>query len=148
MEPITDLSALRAILDSLQSKGLVTWLTPEGRGRVVSHTLFSAREMENLRAKYAPGSAAALAATSESEDAAPAVQSQQAAVRPFAGATAMRAATPPGAEPPTAADGQLRQEVEELRSQVAQLRADLDELAATLRQTDDDLHQLRRELGA
>jgi hypothetical protein len=146
MEPITDLSALRTILDSLQSKGLVARLTPEGRGRVVSHTLYPAREMENLRAQYAPGSAAALAAARE--DTAPAAQPQRAAVRPFVGATAMQAATPPGENDSTVAGGQLRQAVEELRSQVAQLRADLDELAATARRTDDDLHQLRRELGA
>ena len=49
MEPIADLSALHPVLDSLVQKGLVVQLTPSGRGQIVTHALFSKREMEELR---------------------------------------------------------------------------------------------------
>ncbi len=138
MEPIADLAALRSILNLLESKGLVVWLTPEGRGRVVSHTLYTAREMESLRAQYAPGSVAALAADAGGADA---------AVSPSAGASAVRPSTRFDEDSSTSG-AELQQEVDELRSQVAQLRADLDELTTALRRTEDDLQRLRSELGA
>jgi hypothetical protein len=138
MDPIPDLTALRAILNVLESKRLVVWLSPEGRGRVVSHTLYTPREMDKIRAQFAAGSAAAMAAAAE--DTGPATQ-------PPAGSAATR---PPARfdEDDSAADGQLQQEVDELRSQVAQLRADVDELTTALRRTEDDLQRLRSELGA
>src|SRR5688572_10356687 len=37
MEPITDLAALRPVLQSLKEKGLLVSLTSEGRGHVVTH---------------------------------------------------------------------------------------------------------------
>jgi uncharacterized protein len=49
MEPIKDLSELQPILDSLQAKGLVAYLTPPGRGGVVTHALYLEREMEKVR---------------------------------------------------------------------------------------------------
>ena len=138
MDPIPDLTALRAILGVLESKGLVAWLTPEGRGRVVSHTLYSAREMEKVRAQFAAESAAAMAAAAE--DTGPAAQP--------AGSAAASHAPARLHEVDSTASGQLQQEVEELRSQVTQLRADVDELTTALRRTEDDLRRLRSELGA
>jgi len=55
MEPIADLAALKVVLDSLKSKGLVVGLTPEGRGHVVSHALYKPRELDALRIKYQTG---------------------------------------------------------------------------------------------
>jgi uncharacterized protein YceH (UPF0502 family) len=49
MEPIKDLSELTPTLDSLQSKGLILYLTPPGRGSVVSHALYLDRELEKVR---------------------------------------------------------------------------------------------------
>jgi uncharacterized protein YceH (UPF0502 family) len=138
MDPIPDLTALRAILGVLESKGLVTWLTPEGRGRVVSHTLYTPREMESLWAQFGARSPAAMAAAAE--DAGP-------AARPSAGAAPSRAPAPVH-EDTAAPAGQLQREVEELRSQVTQLRADVDELTTALRRTEEDLQRLRNELGA
>jgi len=145
MEPIADLTALRTILNSLEAKGLVAWLTPEGRGRVVTHNLFTPREMELLKAKYAHGGAAWAAV---SPDAGPASAPQAV---PSQRPVAVDARPPSGAV--THADSAaglsgLQSEVENLRLQVSQLRADLDELAATCRQTDEDLRRLRSELGA
>lgn len=127
MEPIADLTSLRSILNSLESKKLVVWLTPEVRGRVVSHTLYTSREMESVRAQYASGYAAAPALDAEG---AGEVQPSRVDDRR------------------SASDEQFQQEVDDLRSQVAQLRADLDEMAAVQRRTEDDLNRLRSELGA
>ncbi len=133
MEPIADLPALRAVLAALEAKGLVVWLTPEGRGRVVSHTLYTPREMENLKAQHARVAAADFADGAEEgrQESAPARDLPASA----------------GASPQEVPDAFSR-ELDELRSQLAQLRRDLDELATAHRETDDQLHRLRRELGA
>jgi uncharacterized protein YceH (UPF0502 family) len=52
MDPIPDLAALRPVLDSLKAKGLVLSLSPEGRGQIVTHTLYKPAELEKLRAEY------------------------------------------------------------------------------------------------
>ena len=49
MEPIKDLGELQPTLDSLEAKGLVQYLTPPGRGSVVTHSLYLDREMEKVR---------------------------------------------------------------------------------------------------
>ena len=49
MEPIKDLGELQPILDSLFAKGLIQYLTPPGRGCIVTHSLYLDREMEKVR---------------------------------------------------------------------------------------------------
>src|SRR3954451_202638 len=49
MEPIKDLADLRPTLDSLEKKRLIQYLTPPGRGCVVTHTLYRDREMDKVR---------------------------------------------------------------------------------------------------
>ena len=49
MEPIKDLGELQPTLDSLQPKGLIMYLTPPGRGSVVTHALYLDREMDKVR---------------------------------------------------------------------------------------------------
>ena len=56
MEPIADLAALRPVLDALGAKGLIQYLTPQGRGCVVTHTLYQPEELAKVRAKYVPES--------------------------------------------------------------------------------------------
>ena len=68
MEPISDLAALRPVLDSLKSKGLVVSLTPEGRGHAVTHALYKPRELEALRAKYQAGAPAQATGDEEPAD--------------------------------------------------------------------------------
>jgi hypothetical protein len=131
-------------LTALEAKGLVAWLTPEGRGRVVSHTLFTPREMEDLKTRHAPVGHAGFAAGAE-----PPVGQADPSARPSHGDLSARhaAAEPSGSAEPAAGQAR-RSDLDELRSQLAQLRRDLDELAAAQRETDDQLHRLRRELGA
>ena len=128
MEPIAGVSELQPVLQSLKAKGLVLPLTPEGRGHVVTHALFSDREMERVRQQYSGAGVAA---------AAPAVD------------------TPPRHEPsapPAAGVGRevievMASQIEDLRLQVTQLKSDMDDLGVTCRQTDDELQRLKGELG-
>jgi uncharacterized protein len=55
MEPIPDLNALQAILESLEQKQLVVMLTPAGRGQVVTHNLYTPERLEELKAQFAAG---------------------------------------------------------------------------------------------
>ncbi len=130
MERIADLAAMRSLLAALKSKGLVIPLTPEGRGHVVTHALFTPRELERIEAEYGGGAAPA-------------------APRPAHGAG------PPGAsvgEPdarPSAPGGAitaLREQVGALGAELAGLRSDLDALRDAHRQTADAVRRLREEL--
>ena len=130
MDPIADVSVLRPILQSLKEKGLVLSLTPEGRGHVVTHALFTASEMERIKAEYGSG----------------------AGTRPSAEPTRVASHSAPtaGAAPITqpVPTSNLEAELEELRSQVSQLRSDLDDLTTAFQKTEEELRQLREDLGA
>ena len=52
MEPIADLGALKPIVDGLLARGLMIELTPPGRGQLVSHHLYAAQELAELRAHH------------------------------------------------------------------------------------------------
>ncbi len=140
MEPITDLAALRPILNSLKSKTLVIPLSPEGRGHVVSHALYTARELESLKTQFASAGAAALAPTGEyPSHPANADPSYTTPPQPH------RAETPP---PTRESVDPLRRDLDDLRTQVLQLRADLDDLAAISEKSAEQIERLREELGA
>jgi uncharacterized protein YceH (UPF0502 family) len=49
MEPIKDLSELQPTLDALHAKGLIVYLSPPGRGSLVTHALFLERELEKVQ---------------------------------------------------------------------------------------------------
>lgn len=55
MDPIADLPSLREHLDALASKGLVVWLSPPGRGRLLTHGLLPREELDNVRARVGAG---------------------------------------------------------------------------------------------
>ena len=132
-------------------------LTPEGRGHIITHALYSPRELEHLRAQYASGSAAAMAAdasNSEAPDAGPPVR-EGAAVRCEKPAAISHGSVPtprrPDAPPEEEKDETLaavRNQLEELRCQVSQLRSDLNDLTAVCEETSAELRKLRSELGA
>ena len=54
MDEIPDLPTLRRHLDALASRGLVVWLTPPGRGRMLTHGLLPPEKLEKVRAEMAP----------------------------------------------------------------------------------------------
>jgi uncharacterized protein YceH (UPF0502 family) len=143
MEPIPDLAALRPVLESLRTKGLVVSLTPEGRGHVVTHALYKPRELELLRTKY-QGYSAGEAIGSSEEDA-----GEQLSSTPTTVVSKAIQRTPISAGFSSAPNdaAALRRELEELRNQVAQLRADFDELHIAHQTVLDELHTLKDALG-
>ena len=56
MDPIQDLDTLRGHLDALAARGLVVWLSPPGRGRMLTHGLLPAEKLEKVRTQLGMGS--------------------------------------------------------------------------------------------
>jgi uncharacterized protein YceH (UPF0502 family) len=110
MEPIADLAALRPVLASLQQRGLIVSLSPEGRGHVVTHALYEPRELEKLRAEFASGGMPIDREPAEAEE-------------------PRRMANPPSE--PSAID-ELRRELAEVRSELENLRAEFKQIKSQL----------------
>jgi uncharacterized protein YceH (UPF0502 family) len=49
MDPIPDLDSLRTHLDALAARNLIVWLSPPGRGRMLTHGLLPAEKLEKVR---------------------------------------------------------------------------------------------------
>jgi uncharacterized protein YceH (UPF0502 family) len=49
MDPILDLTTLREHLDRLADRGLVVWLSPPGRGRMLTHGLLPDEKLDKVR---------------------------------------------------------------------------------------------------
>lgn len=93
MEEIADLDALRAVLAKLKERGLVVYLTPEGRrGTIVTHGFHEPHELTRLRTHH----------SNQPLDASP-------------------EASPPRGEPAPDRIAELAASVEELRGEVARL---------------------------
>jgi len=134
MEPITDVAALRPILDSLKSKKLILSLTREGRGHVLSHALYQPRELERLQAEFASADVG--------EDREPA-----------------RSVTPPREVPreaPQAASVHVSPaprpvdspELTSLRNELRQTQETVAELQAAVEECRREIRELREALGA
>jgi len=132
MEPIGGLSELQPVLDALEQRGLVLYLTPKGRGCVVTHALYGEKELERLRREHAGGASSTAAPPSTASSPASASSPES-----------PKAPTPPAAvEEPSAVEREiaaLRREVEDLRQQTAEisqhqsrLRSELDEIKRQL----------------
>lgn len=124
MEPIKDLGELLPIVEGLTQKGLVVYLTPPGRGAIVSHTLYLEHEMEKVRREaFAVSGPSAVVAIS------------------------------PGGAPPAApsAAADLSTELNALREEIAALKRELqavrDEFSASTDELRRSLDNLHRELG-
>ena len=142
MDPITDLAALKAILDTLKAKGLIMSLTPEGRGQVVSHTLYKPREVESLKTKYAGATAATSSYHDEFEEDAP-------VARPAANSAAISSSSRPNI-PPVSGGNQtaiLQRDIESLRTEMTQLRADFETVLAEQKRLADEVRGLKESLG-
>jgi uncharacterized protein len=127
MEPIADLDALRAILKSLAARGLVVYLSPEGRrGTTVTHGLHSPKELERLRASQP---------ADEDETPAPSSPSSRA-----------DSPTIPGPQPRAAA--LLENQIAALQTDVAALRGQVGELQAVVATLGNQLRALKDALGA
>ncbi len=138
MEPIKDLGELQPTLDSLAAKGLVLYLSPPGRGAVVTHGLYLDREMEKVRREAGLIHAEATIA-----------ERPPVAERPV---TAAPVTSRPAAVAESSAEGNrasaeiaaLREQLSALKQDLASVRSDFETTAAELRR---DLDELNRQLG-
>jgi len=55
MDPIPDLAVLRTHLDRLAGRGLVVWLSPPGRGRLLTHGLLPPDELREVQLRIGSG---------------------------------------------------------------------------------------------
>jgi len=122
MDPIPDLDVLRGHLDRLADRGLVVWLSPPGRGRMLTHGLLPAEKLEKVRSQLGMtgGAAAAMPSTHE-----PAAES-------FTEPPARLVAEPPASRPAAPARDDVADRVAELERIVADLRDRLARLEADL----------------
>lgn len=140
MEPIKGLDELGPILQSLQAKQLIVYLTPPGRGAVVTHNLYQPREIEKVQREHG---------VSMPEDGHPRPQPvvQRADPSPVAvpaevprPQTTSSSATPSG----SSELAMLREEVAHLRTSLAAFR---DETEASIVTLQEQLADLNRQLG-
>jgi uncharacterized protein YceH (UPF0502 family) len=130
MEAIPDLAALKPIVDALLGRGLMIALTAPGRGQIVSHNLYSALEVAELKARYA-GDLPRAASFDDDEPTRhrpPAPSSNTAALASSLQTAQGGAATVETAERIAG----LSAEIAELRAEVASLREKVSELDAKL----------------
>ncbi len=127
MEPIKDLSELRPVLDGLEAKGLIQYLTPPGRGCVLTHSLYRDQELDKLRGQYAAGAT------------------------PPAPRPAAAPATPTPAPAASPEASRLREEIHRLREEIATVKREFlemrTEIESTSQQLRHDLDELNRQLG-
>lgn len=145
MEPIADLAALYPCLNALEGKGLIEYLTPEGRGCVVTHSLYGEDEMRQLRAQYAASGHVAAAPTGTS------ARARAAGAAPVE-ETAARRETAAAGGPPVGSDAATRREVDALRDELSALRMEIDairnELETHCGESERVLEEIHRQLGA
>jgi len=58
MDPIPDLDALRTHLDAMASRNLIVWLSPPGRGRMLTHGLLPEEKLDKVRSQVGLSAAA------------------------------------------------------------------------------------------
>jgi uncharacterized protein YceH (UPF0502 family) len=109
MEPIADLPDLRPIVDALLQRRLMIELTPPGRGQMVTHNLYEARELAELRGRISGHPRGAAVAEGGAR-----------AVQPSAEIASERGAAP-------------FSEIAELREEVARLRQHIHALEARIK---------------
>jgi uncharacterized protein len=119
MEPIDDLDALRAALQPLVERNLVLYLTPPGRGAVVTHGFHDPRELERIRAH---------------------VNSQ-----PVSMPTTTAAAPPTPVAAPQRP--QWEKELTATRAELTELKQVVNELQDTTARLENELQSLKQALG-
>lgn len=119
MGKIPDMGSLQPILDDLQRKKLIVPLTPKGRGQVVTHALFSEKELNEQRNEH--GGGRVVEANVEPPDATSIAEPVQRPVNP-------EPLTPQPATVQAAPAASNSSEIAELRAEVAALKAELERI--------------------
>ena len=148
MEPIKDIGELGPIVERLRAKNLLIFLTPPGRGGVVTHNLYQPQELAKVRAEHGGGDTNYEGPISTPASAVPAAAPQAVAALVSAGEPASmppRPAAPtaaPIAAPPAADNGivkQLADELAGLKREFAEFREEAETKVGELRRELDDL---------
>lgn len=139
MEPIKGMDELGPLLASLLEKGLILYLTPPGRGAVVTHNLYLPRELEKVQRESG--------VTTPPGEQPPAPPTTPHSAPPLASPPAR--VTPEEKAPPQNLEGDeqlhaLREELAHLRSSMAAFREETESALASLR---NDIDDLNRQLG-
>lgn len=133
MGKIPDMASLQPLLDELQRKKLVIPLTPKGRGQIVTHGLYSEKELAEQRQQFGDGRpvAAETSSSAPSETpASPSLASSSSASPPPASPALV--ATQPAAAPSSSHDseaiGELRAEIAALKAELERVKKDVEDL--------------------
>lgn len=128
MEPIRDMGELMPIVDSLRQKGLVIYVSPPGRGAVVTHNLYQPQELAKVKAEHSSHAQADTASADSGGGSyyPPPVAGPVAKPNTNVGMSATNAA------PASVPMDDLRAEVAELRDELAQLRQEFADLTQRL----------------
>lgn len=89
MEAIPDLGELQRLLTDLRNKKLVVFLTPAGRGQMVTHNLYQDHELQQIRATVQSGGS-----SPDDDDDEPEITPRPAAIAPTAPALSSQAPSP------------------------------------------------------
>jgi uncharacterized protein len=154
MEPIKDIGELGPIVERLRAKNLLIFLTPPGRGGVVTHNLYQPQELAKVRAEHGGGDAnydgpitsAAPAAVSSPPPSAPTPSASVAITGSAGGPAAMpssAAATFASASESRSAAAADAGILKQLSDELASLKR---EFAEYREESQSNVDQLRREL--
>lgn len=128
MGKIPDMAALQPLLDDLQQKNLIVPLTPRGRGQVVTHGLFSEKELTQQRSRFAGGGEVPV----ERPPSRPATAS----AAPVESPESVQSSAPAAPTSASSADQetirQLQADVEALKAELARVKKDLEDLWASV----------------
>jgi uncharacterized protein YceH (UPF0502 family) len=146
MEPIKDLGELQPTLDALQAKGLVVYLSPPGRGSLVTHALYLERELEKVHRDAGAALLAAAPPDPSEEGVTPSNTTSRHEAR-----SSVHDVASPSLRAPAPHSGDVGRELQQLRGELASvkhelsaMRAEFDRTAEELRR---DLDELNRQLG-
>ncbi|MCA9259988.1 MAG: DUF480 domain-containing protein [Planctomycetales bacterium] len=144
MEAIKDIGALRPIVSSLHQKGLLIYLTPPGRGAVVTHNLYEPQELDKIRNEhggYVDDGQAADFDDESSEYVSPASPQAPSPASVASPSLATGPVRPAAASAPPNAAAPSQQAFDKLTAEVARLAEELGQLRS-------ELHELKSALGA
>jgi uncharacterized protein YceH (UPF0502 family) len=139
MEPIKDVGELQPIVDRLRQKGLVIYLTPPGRGGVVTHNLYQPQELAKLKNEHSGGESVQVPGPAGAPP------------RPASPAPSPVMSRDPHSPPstyradvaPIATKALAMNDLQELRAEIAALTR---ELAEVREESESRVRELRREL--
>lgn len=144
MEPIKTQGDLQPIVNTLVERGLMVYLTPPGRGAVVTHNLYQPQELEKVQREHGGGLPSQPVA--QPAPPTPPPTSERPNEAPSAAPEVMQPGfreDPPASAPRTADDSDLRDQIEQLRGELAELREEYKSEVAELRsELEDVLRQL------